>query len=222
MAEIQLTQGLTAIIDDEDRERIRGYKWFTQKIGEYTYAAASARTHDSHVYMHRLIMGLGRADKQHVHHRSENGLDNRRSNLQVLSVKEHLSLRKLSRHALQRERLEAGVKFCPRCRAVRTLEYFGEDLSREDGKALHCCICVHKMAKAKRRLASDTARFKAGLKLCTKCGQVLLQEFFNANRLNWDDKSCHCRACYSKASKRRWRARKALLVNKEQRIQSCG
>lgn len=173
MAEIQLTQGLTAIIDDEDRERIRGYKWFAQKIGEYTYAAASDGTTPwiANIYMHREVLGLERGDPRVTHHIDGDGLNNQRSNLLALTRREHRLVHpKAVEQARQRLR-ERGFKICAKCGTVKSLAQFSRDKANIDGKTGYCIPCSRA-----------------------------------ANRLYWKQKQ----------------ARKVLLVNKEQRIQSCG
>lgn len=82
MKEIQLTQGKVALIDDEDYELISKFKWCTNKIGSTFYAATCLP--DGRVFhMHSLM--LLREHKQDIDHINRNGLDNRRSNLRLVS-----------------------------------------------------------------------------------------------------------------------------------------
>lgn len=74
MKVIPLTQGKSAIVDDEDYELVSRYKWYANKSGNVWYA----RTMDGGktILMHWLIMG-----GKHIDHINGNGLDNRRENL---------------------------------------------------------------------------------------------------------------------------------------------
>lgn len=85
MKQIPLTQGLTALVDDEDYERLKGYRWFGQrsKNGRTGYAMTKVghgRKGTKRVYMHQLILGSG-APGMEIDHKNCNGLDNRRENL---------------------------------------------------------------------------------------------------------------------------------------------
>ncbi len=70
-----------ALVDDEDFELISGLRWCLHNSG---YACREVPT----VMMHRLILGLTRADKRQADHINRNRLDNRRANLRVVEAKE--------------------------------------------------------------------------------------------------------------------------------------
>lgn len=84
MAEIPLSQGKVAIVDDSDLALVSNYKWHAAKRRTVWYAAtvvkAKTRCGITLLYMHKLIFGV---DKGRVDHRNGNGLDNRRSNLRA-------------------------------------------------------------------------------------------------------------------------------------------
>lgn len=61
----------SALVDDEDFERVSGYNWFIMPNG---YVAT--RIGKSKVYLHRFIMGLTGID-----HKNNNKLDNQKNNL---------------------------------------------------------------------------------------------------------------------------------------------
>jgi hypothetical protein len=93
MAEIQLTQGQTAIIDDEDIALTRKYKWCVQKVksGDY-YAITNYRDENgkkARLYLHRLLMNP--PEGLVVDHKDGNTLDNRRSNLRVCTHSQNLA-----------------------------------------------------------------------------------------------------------------------------------
>lgn len=83
MKQIQLTQGKTVMVDDEDYEFLSQWKWYALKpTGNKNYYAARGlydpvtkkRTTQ---YMHKLLLDT----KDYVDHRNRNTLDNRRKNL---------------------------------------------------------------------------------------------------------------------------------------------
>lgn len=85
MKEIRLTQGMVALVDDEDYELLNRFNWYAHKDGK-TFYAAYARKEAPHekritVQMHRLIMGMSFGDGRLCDHINRNGLDNRKNNL---------------------------------------------------------------------------------------------------------------------------------------------
>ena len=78
MREIPLTQGKTALVDDEDYEGLSQFRWFAHKNGKTFYAARSMNP--GIVKMHRFILGVV-DPKIEVDHEDCNGLNNQRSNL---------------------------------------------------------------------------------------------------------------------------------------------
>lgn len=90
MKRVKLTQGKWAIIDDEDEERVKAFKWclqrndYTRKSGETIYKLYAARStykekSRSTALLHRFILGANPG--QEVDHVNGNGLDCRRKNL---------------------------------------------------------------------------------------------------------------------------------------------
>ena len=82
---LPLTQDKFAIVDAEDYERLREYKWHAIKNGQ-RYYAKSNRLHVP-IAMHRLI--LNAPSHLVVDHINHNGLDNRRSNLRLCTVSQN-------------------------------------------------------------------------------------------------------------------------------------
>ena len=86
MKKIKLTQSRYALVDDEDYESVSRWKW---TYGKHGYAYRNDR--GKKIYMHRLIMDA--PDNMEVNHRSGNGIDNQRGNLQVCFHSSNLSNR---------------------------------------------------------------------------------------------------------------------------------
>jgi hypothetical protein len=86
---ITLTQGQTALIDDEDFPQISQHKWYAQydKTTRSYYAARKIRLDDgrrSQLLMHRQLLGLKHGDKRKGDHiETSQTLDNRRDNLRI-------------------------------------------------------------------------------------------------------------------------------------------
>ena len=84
MIAIPLTQGKTAIIDDEDADMVSRFSWHLWRSGRYLYASASVPQSGKKgvkteiISLHRLIM---RFPKNSVDHINGNGLDCRKINM---------------------------------------------------------------------------------------------------------------------------------------------
>lgn len=88
MKEIPLTQGLVALVDDEDWPLLSQYAWRVLEMEYTNYAVAHAwhNGRDIVIQMHRLIMGMPRME---IDHRDKNGLNNTRGNLRVATHSEN-------------------------------------------------------------------------------------------------------------------------------------
>jgi hypothetical protein len=79
MKEIPLSQGLTALVDDEDFDELSKYHWYACKCRGRFYARRKTKKNrkSTTFYMHREII------KTHLHvdHWDGNGLNNQRKNL---------------------------------------------------------------------------------------------------------------------------------------------
>lgn len=94
MREIKLTQDKIALVDDEDFMYLNAWKWHASQHGKAKnkwYAIRHAREFDGkriRVRMHRQIMNLephwGK-DPRIVHHKDDDGLNNQKSNLEILA-----------------------------------------------------------------------------------------------------------------------------------------
>jgi hypothetical protein len=89
---IPLTQGKSAIVDDEDFERANQFKWCLSVNRSTLFYAV--RQFDGHmVGLHRFI--LNAPPKTIVDHIDGNGLDCRKSNLRICTNKENVRHQKL-------------------------------------------------------------------------------------------------------------------------------
>ncbi len=93
MRTIPLSQGLVALVDDEDFERVSLLKWHAErtKRGQvYAQNTTVKNRYITQVRLHRFIMGCCEGDGMVVDHINGNGLDNRRSNLRVCTQSQNM------------------------------------------------------------------------------------------------------------------------------------
>jgi hypothetical protein len=89
---IQLSQGLDAIVDDEDYEVLRQWRWSVSEVKGYTrYAVRQDPDTRRLVLMHRQIMEATKGKV--VDHINGDGLDNRRGNLRLCTQAQNLANR---------------------------------------------------------------------------------------------------------------------------------
>jgi hypothetical protein len=91
MKEIPLTQGMVALVDDEDFERLSQYKWYAWKSGNAFYATRNITLRkgvQGQMKMHREILNL--TDRKiYCDHINHNGLDNQKHNLRACTSSEN-------------------------------------------------------------------------------------------------------------------------------------
>ena len=94
---IKLTQGQYAIVDVEDYESLSQYKWYAVNHRGKFYAGRGITQNGKKkiLFMHRQIMQppeydpSKRGENLVVDHKNRNGLDNRRTNLHIVTVQEN-------------------------------------------------------------------------------------------------------------------------------------
>jgi hypothetical protein len=111
MKTIPLTQGKRAIVNDEDFERLSGFKWNAHWTGahwvvrRYSHMKRNQKGTWISQYVPITHEILGKKDGMIVDHRNGNPLDNRRENLRFATVSQNLCNRKV-----QRNNKTTGVK----------------------------------------------------------------------------------------------------------------
>lgn len=86
MKRIPLTKGYEALVDDADYETLLRHRW-SATVSKPGYVYAVTRIEGKSVRMHRLLMGAGA--REVVDHVNHNTLDNRRSNLRIVSQRQN-------------------------------------------------------------------------------------------------------------------------------------
>lgn len=88
--------------------------------------------------------------------------------------------------------MEEGFKECKKCRVSKSLDEFGNDRSRQDGKYSYCKSC----RRVKNTFAVQAENlFKNGLKKCSKCKQVLPLRDFHSDSTKPHGKYPRCVLC---------------------------
>ena len=82
MKVVQLNQGKTALVDDDDFERVSKFTWFACK-NRYTFYAQTKKNKKT-IMLHRLICDCPKGYV--VDHINGDGLDNRKCNLRIVSM----------------------------------------------------------------------------------------------------------------------------------------
>lgn len=94
MKTIPLTKGQVALVDDEDYERVRQYKWTASfSYAKYCYARHCFRHPNGKRYfmrLHRVILNMQLSDKRVVDHINHDTLDCRKINLRICTNAQNL------------------------------------------------------------------------------------------------------------------------------------
>lgn len=94
MKEIKISKGMTALVDDEDYDKVSKFRWFAVKKGNNYYAQRVNYTNINSELMgktsimHRFI--LGEVDSNiKIDHRDHNTLNNQKNNLRRCTQKQN-------------------------------------------------------------------------------------------------------------------------------------
>ena len=96
MKHIPLTRGKFAIVDDEDYYILSRVKWNCDRARGRFYAIMSQKRNGKWVRMHNVI--LWKPSHLFVDHINGDGLDNRRSNLRVVTHQQNMWNRKVNKN----------------------------------------------------------------------------------------------------------------------------
>ena len=96
---IPLSKGMCALVSPEDFELVRQFKWYASRESRGTkYYAIRKITENGRrlkIRMHRFVLGLppGLTDPESrvVDHLNDDGLDNRRENLEIITQEENMN-----------------------------------------------------------------------------------------------------------------------------------
>lgn len=90
MRRIKLTQGYSAIVDDEDYDFLSRWKWHVL-VGSKVYAMRNSTPSNGkrhHILMHRFI--LKAPSGKQIDHINGDSLDNRKKNLRIVTKKQNM------------------------------------------------------------------------------------------------------------------------------------
>lgn len=85
MKTIRLSQGLVAVVDDDDYDRVSRFKWSATRHGKVVYAQRKIKTplgRSTSLLLHRFLMNVVNP-KIYVDHRDHDGLNCKKSNLRL-------------------------------------------------------------------------------------------------------------------------------------------
>lgn len=87
MKTIKLSKNLVTIVDASDYEYLSKYKWYAKKSCSNYYAAKSKGKGLPYILMHRLLLSVPKGSV--IDHINRNSLDNRKSNLRIVSIRQN-------------------------------------------------------------------------------------------------------------------------------------
>lgn len=136
MKQIQLTQGKSALIDDEDFESVSRFKWHAAFDGWNWYARRRKGT--GHQAMHHFILGL--QSSQRVDHQDHDGLNNQRCNIRPSTHAENM--RNMWQRRKNKSRFKGvswkkpNQKWCAQIKVNGRVAYLGLfDLAKDAARA---------------------------------------------------------------------------------------
>ena len=88
MKEIQLTQGKSTIVDDEDFPYLNQFKWY------HAQGYAAIKRNDRVVRLHKLILNIPK--NYEIDHKNNDKLDNRKENLRICTHAQNVKNRSLN------------------------------------------------------------------------------------------------------------------------------
>ena len=106
-------KGKVVLIDDEDWNKVKGYRWTIDKQKNLYYVTATLYINGNKetVRMHRVITGCNKGDGLIVDHINHNTLDNRKTNLRVCDIAENTRNQQKHKNSLNPYK---GIKYSKR------------------------------------------------------------------------------------------------------------
>lgn len=80
----------SALVDDEDFDKVSKIRWHITNSGKVKYARNRDSKRGLNTHMHRLILGLPTGGSQIVDHKDGNGLNNQKSNLRICTPSQNM------------------------------------------------------------------------------------------------------------------------------------
>lgn len=97
MKQIELSEGIVTLVDDEDFDIVSRHKWrLIRMSGNYCYAVRFVER--KAFLLHRELLGLAHGDVRVVDHIDGNGLNNCRANLRVCNQAENARNRRIHKN----------------------------------------------------------------------------------------------------------------------------
>ena len=101
MREVSLTKGCVALVDDSDFDRVSQHRWYASldSRGTKYYAKRrrkkeeAVRFKSQKIRMHHFVLDIAPSELPEghiVHHKNDDGLDNRRENLEIITQEENM------------------------------------------------------------------------------------------------------------------------------------
>jgi hypothetical protein len=111
MKEVEISRGMVALVDDEDFEMVKRYRWFALVYKDRDLVYAAVKQSGTTLLMHRLIMNPLKCF--FVDHRDHNGLNNTRDNLRLCTASQNLGNQRActSRSGINTHSKFKGVSF---------------------------------------------------------------------------------------------------------------
>ena len=128
MKTIELTQGLSAIIDAHRYEAAIKFKWCAQRIGNTYYAVTNAGAY--RMYLHHFVNGCP-LNNCKTDHKDGNGINCVDSNLRVVTNRQNIAKQCLSKGKLPGATYNKG-KYQTYVRINNKLEYKGTFSTQEE------------------------------------------------------------------------------------------
>jgi hypothetical protein len=125
MRKIPLSQGLFALVDDEDFEYLNQWKWYAAKGEHTTYAQRTDRSTGKKLTVRMAQAILKTKDKQLTDHKDGNGLNNQRYNIRACTRHQNAMNKRIVNRG--KTSIYRGVSWYPRYNKWKAYILSGKD-----------------------------------------------------------------------------------------------